>query len=60
MDDRRLNVFLHKLRGCARLLPRQMVQTLRGQALAGDITGAERGLERILHRMETIARAETT
>lgn len=45
MDDRRLNVFLHRLRG---------------QALAGDITGAERGLERILHRMETIARAETT
>lgn len=60
MDERRLNVYLHRLRGYARQIPRQMVQTLRGQALAGDIDGAERGLARILSRMEMLSRTEKT
>ncbi|MDL2206250.1 hypothetical protein LJC33_04985 [Eubacteriales bacterium OttesenSCG-928-N13] len=34
-------------------LTRQQLLTLRGQALAGDLTGAEKGLERILRRKET-------
>lgn len=33
-------------------LTRQQIKTLRGQALAGDIDGAIKGLERILGRKE--------
>ena len=33
-------------------LTRQQIKTLRGQALAGDIDGAIKGLERLLERKE--------
>ena len=33
-------------------LTRQQIKTLRGQALAGDIDGAIKGLERLLGRKE--------
>jgi hypothetical protein len=42
--------FLHTLRRCRRLIPKQTLLTLRGQALAGDVDGAMRGLTHILRK----------
>lgn len=42
--------FLRQLREQG--LTRQQIKTLRGQALAGDIDGAIKGLERIMGRKE--------
>ena len=42
--------FLHKLKKYNPKLTGQEFKTLRGQALAGDIEGATKGLERILGR----------
>lgn len=39
----------HRERG---RLTRQQIQTLRGQALAGDISGANKGLDHILQRKD--------
>ncbi|MEI6132415.1 MAG: hypothetical protein WCQ41_06305 [Bacillota bacterium] len=30
-------------------LPKQTIKTIRGQALAGDVLGAKKGLERLLN-----------
>ncbi|MDU2672814.1 MAG: hypothetical protein E7C49_12460 [Clostridium sp.] len=38
-----------KYREC---LPRQIIKTLRGQALSGDLVGAKKGLEKIKLRLE--------
>ena len=48
----RLSVTLQAIKANAGRLPRQQVKTLRGQALAGDIDGAIKGLEKILKRKE--------
>ena len=40
---------LGKYRG---YLPRQIIKTLRGQALSGDLVGAKKGLEKIKLRIE--------
>ena len=45
-----INRFLRQLKEQG--LTRQQIKTLRGQALAGDIDGAIKGLERILGRKE--------
>ena len=42
--------FLHTLRRYRRLIPKQTLLTLRGQALAGDVDGAMRGLTHILRK----------
>ena len=42
--------FLSLLKTVRRRLPRQTVLTLRGQALAGDVDGAVRGLEKLLRK----------
>ena len=42
--------FLRRLKGCS--LTRQQIKTLRGQAMAGDVDGAIKGLERLLRRKE--------
>lgn len=42
--------FLDKLRLYRKSIDTQIYRTLRGQALNGDLQGAERGLERILRR----------
>lgn len=42
--------FLSLLRSVRRRLPRQTILTLRGQALAGDIDGAVRGVEKLLRK----------
>ena len=48
--DQGIKRFLQKLKDQG--LTRQQIKTLRGQALAGDIDGAIKGLERILERKE--------
>lgn len=40
--------FLQHLKAYRRLLPRQVILTLRGQALSGDVDGAIRGLAYVL------------
>lgn len=45
-----LQLFLRKLRACNGCLSRQQYKTLRGQAIAGDIAGANKGLEMLLRR----------
>ena len=43
--------FINELRQYKGVLSRQQIQTLKGQALAGDVDGAKKGLERLLRRM---------
>lgn len=45
--QKRLNNFLISLRRSRSILSRNTLLTLRGQALSGDIEGAERGLARL-------------
>lgn len=45
-----LTAFLHKLKFYRPKLTKQQVRTLKGQALAGNIPGAEKGLIKILKR----------
>ncbi len=47
----RANAFLNVLRGHLDVITMQEFRTLRGQALHGDIEGAEKGLHRILTRI---------
>lgn len=47
----RANAFLNILRGHLDVITMQEFRTLRGQALSGDIEGAEKGLHRILTRI---------
>ena len=47
-----LNVTMRAIKANAGSLTRQQIKTLRGQALAGDIDGAIKGLESILKRKE--------
>ena len=44
------NGFVTELKKHRLELTRQQMQTLRGQALAGDVEGARRGLEKVLRR----------
>ena len=45
-----LQNFLQRLKQHRRTLTKQQIQTIRGQALAGDIDGAAKGLNKILKR----------
>ena len=47
--------FLRHLKAYRRVLPRQTLLTLRGQALSGDVDGALRGLAHILKNRSIIA-----
>ena len=47
-----LQSFLGKLKACNRYLTQQQYKTLRGQAIAGDVLGACKGLEKILKNAE--------
>ena len=40
--------FIRHLKAYRHLIPKQTLKTLRGQALAGDVDGAIRGLARML------------
>lgn len=38
--------FIELLKNYRRILPKQTIKTLRGQALAGDLMGAKKGLKK--------------
>lgn len=46
--------FLDTLRGYTHALTRQQLRTLKGQALAGDLDGAMKGLRNLIYRKETV------
>lgn len=43
-----INAFLKLLDGYKARLTQQQYRTLRGQAASGDVTGAKRGLDRLM------------
>lgn len=47
--------FLRHLKAYRHRIPKQTLKTLRGQALAGDVDGAIRGLAHILKKESKIA-----
>ena len=44
--------FLKSLKKYRGLLNKQQIKTLRGQALSGNLAGAEKGLQKLLRRNE--------
>lgn len=42
--------FFRELRNCRDILTTQQLKTLKGQALAGDVSGARKGLLKIIRR----------
>ena len=46
----RLNSFMKKLKNNRPFLTKQQYRTIKGQALSGDINGAEKGLNSLLRR----------
>ncbi|MGN0449938.1 MAG: hypothetical protein ACI4G0_06250 [Ruminococcus sp.] len=46
----RLNRFMKKLKNSRPYLSKQQYRTIKGQALSGDIYGAEKGLNSLLNR----------
>ena len=44
------SVFIRLLGKYRKTLPKQQLRVLRGQALAGDVAGAKKGLEKVLKR----------
>ena len=46
----KLNSFLKKLKNSRPYLSKQQYRTIKGQALSGDIDGAEKGLNLLLRR----------
>ncbi|WP_176712681.1 hypothetical protein [Clostridium septicum] len=47
-----MQLFIKELGKYRGYLPRQVIKTLRGQALSGDLVGARKGLDRIKLRLE--------
>ena len=47
MNYPEINRFVKRLSAYKGRIPPQQLKTLRGQALAGDVAGAQKGLERI-------------
>lgn len=48
MSSAEINKFVKKLRDYKGRIPAQQLRTLRGQALTGDLTGAKKGLTRLV------------
>lgn len=46
----RLNRFMKKLKNSRQYLSNQQYRTIKGQALSGDIDGAQKGLNSLLNR----------
>ena len=44
--------FLHRLKAYQGKIPPQQLKTLRGQALSGDLEGAEKGFETIVRKLQ--------
>lgn len=47
---------LRELKLCRRYLTSQQYRTLKGQALHGDVAGAEKGLQRLLRKEKSEVR----
>ena len=47
-----MDEFIRELNSYIGKLPIQIIRTLRGQALSGDLVGAKKGLEKIKLRLE--------
>lgn len=45
-----MNEFLKSLKNYRRVLPKNIIKTIRGQALNGDLEGARKGLEKAIHK----------
>ena len=45
--------FMHQLKLCRRYLTQQQYRTLKGQAVRGDVAGAEKGLQRLLRKEQS-------
>lgn len=45
-----MNDFIFELKRYRRTLPRNILKIIRGQALAGDLDGAKKGLKKALHK----------
>lgn len=50
MNHTAINRFIKKLKQYNRYISKQQFKTLKGQAISGDIVGAERGLQKILQK----------
>lgn len=46
--SKEVKIFIIELKRYRRKVPKQVIKTLRGQALAGDLIGARKGLKKIL------------
>jgi hypothetical protein len=46
--SKEIRIFISELRKYRNSLSKQVIKTLRGQALSGDLNGAKKGLNRIL------------
>lgn len=44
--------FIRELRNYRYILPKNIIKTLRGQALGGDLEGAKKGLKRIKRKLQ--------
>ncbi len=47
-----MNKFIRSLGKYRELLPKQTIKTLRGQALSGDLKGAEKGLRKVVKKYD--------
>lgn len=48
----RANKFIIRLKGYNRILTKQQIKTLKGQAIKGEVEATEKGLEKILNRLD--------
>ncbi|HZJ98439.1 MAG TPA: hypothetical protein VFC79_00445 [Tissierellaceae bacterium] len=48
-----MNNFIKELKQYRHLIPKQTLKSIRGQALAGDLAGARKGLETALNRKQS-------
>lgn len=48
-----MNKFIRKLKKYREILPRNILKTIRGQALSGDLDGAIKGLDRVLKKYKS-------
>ncbi len=48
-----MNSFIKELKQYRHMLPKQTLKSIRGQALAGDLEGAKRGLKTALNKTQS-------
>ena len=48
-----MNSFIRELKQYRHILSKQTISTLRGQAIAGDVEGAKKGLETALNKKQS-------